>query len=367
MRVTEGLRMRSFKYESLPSRVVFGAGTFATVGDEVSRLGAQRVMVFAGRPERSLADRLKWQLGPRMVDLFDDVLPHVPLAIAASARARARDLQADLLLTVGGGSTTGLGKAVALESGAPILAIPTTYAGSEMTPIWGLTEAHRKTTGRDPRVLPRVVVYDPELTLTLPPGLSGASGMNAMAHCVEAAYAADCPPMIRIMAEEGIQALAVALPAVVDEPHDLAARSEAFYGAYLAGCAFAVAGSGLHHKICHVLGGAYNLPHAETHAIVLPHAVAYNAPAMAEAMRRIGDALGADEPALALYQLAGRLGIPSGLREIGMAEADLDAATELVLKAIPTNPRPLERGPIRRLLDDAEFGRRPVTHLTPAM
>jgi len=359
--------MRAFTYDSLPSRVVFGAGTFATVGDEVGRLGAQRVMVFAGRPERPLADRLGRQLGSRMVDLFDDVLPHVPITIAASARARASELRADLLLTVGGGSTTGLGKAVALESGAPILAIPTTYAGSEMTPIWGLTEAHRKTTGRDPRVLPRVVVYDPELTLTLPPALSGASGMNAMAHCVEAAYATDCPPVTRIMAEEGIRALVGALPLVVENPQDLAARSEAFYGAYMAGCAFAVTGSGLHHKICHVLGGAYNLPHAETHAIVLPHAVAYNAPAMPEAMARIGAALGADEPAIALYQLARRLGIPAGLREIGMAEADLDMATELVLRAIPSNPRPIERGPIRHLLDDAEFGRRPVTDLTPAI
>jgi maleylacetate reductase len=352
--------LHEFTYDALPGRVIFGIGAIERVPAEVVLLGAERVLLIAGEHEREVAGRLARSLGRRLVGTLDDVRAHVPSDLAASARGTAGELGADLLITLGGGSTTGLGKAIALERGTPILAIPTTYAGSEMTPIWGLTEANRKTTGRDMRVLPRVVVYDPILTLSLPPRLSAASGMNAMAHCVEAGYAEGGSPVVRAMALEGICALAGALPAVLDHPGDIEVRSELLYAAYLAGSSLAAAGSGLHHKICHVLGGAFDLPHAETHALILPHAVAFNAPAMPEAMDRIARALGVDDPAAGLFDLDVALGLPTRLAEIGMREADLDEAATLIADHVQDNPRPVDAPSIRRLLDDAAAGRRPT-------
>ena len=272
--------------------------------------------------------------------------------MADAARAAAAAARADLLLSIGGGSTTGTAKAVALTTGVAVLAVPTTYAGSEVTPVWGLTEGARKTTGTDVAVLPRCVVYDPELTRSLPAGLSAASGLNAMAHCVEAFWAPRCNPVSSLVAEEGIRALGRGLPAVVRDPVDPAVRSDLLYGAYLAGTAFAVAGSGLHHKICHVLGGAYDLPHARTHAIVLPHVLAFQAPAVPEVARRVGRALdGSDDGVGALRALTARLGIPAGLRDLGLREGDVEQVVDRVADAAPAdNPRPLGREAIRGLL-----------------
>ncbi|HZD65114.1 MAG TPA: maleylacetate reductase, partial [Acidimicrobiales bacterium] len=347
-----------FDYEALPARVVFGAGAArARLAGEVEALGARRVLVVAAAAEEALARELVGPLGDRVAGFFADVSPHVPVPVAEAARARAGDLGADALLSVGGGSTTGTAKAVALTTGLPIVAVPTTYAGSEVTPVWGLTEAGRKTTGTDRAVLPAVVVYDPDLTRSLPPGLSGASGLNAMAHCVEAFWAPRHNPVSALFAEEGIAALARGLPGVVADGADRAARSDALYGAYLAGVAFATTGSGLHHKICHVLGGAWDLPHAETHAIVLPHVVAFNAPAVPEAAGRIARALGADDPARGLSDLAGRLGIPRGLGEVGLPEDALPEAAGLVAPVVPPdNPRPVEAGDLEGLLRAAWAG-----------
>jgi alcohol dehydrogenase class IV len=267
---------------------------------------------------------------------------------------------ADAVLSVGGGSTTGTAKAIALTTGLPIIAVPTTYAGSEVTPVWGLTEEARKTTGVDHRVLPRTVIYDPELTVTLPADLSAASGLNALAHCVEAFWAPRRNPISSLAAEEGIRALAAGLPSVHATPGDLAARSDLLYGAYLAGSAFAVAGSGLHHKICHALGGAYNLPHAQTHAIVLPEVLAFNAPAAPDAARRIGRALrgGSDgDPVGALRALSARLGIPRGLRELGLEEDQIDVVAALVEPAVPAdNPRRADRAALREIIHAAWAG-----------
>jgi maleylacetate reductase len=237
------------------------------------------------------------------------------------------------------------------------VAVPTTYAGSEVTPVWGQTEAQRKTTGVDRRVLPRTIVYDPELTLTLPPELSAASGMNALAHCVEAFWAPGANPVTSALAEQGIRALAAGLPGVVADGSDLDARADTLLGAWLAGAAFAVAGSGLHHKVCHVLGGAYDLPHAQTHAIVLPHVLAHNAPGVPEAAARIAAALGADDAVRGLTDLSRELGIPSGLREVGLREDQLDEATDLVLEKVPAdNPVPTDREDVTRLLRAAWSG-----------
>ncbi len=268
-------------------------------------------------------------------------------------------------MTIGGGSATGLGKAVVLERRLPILAVPTTYAGSEMTPIWGLTSGARKETGRDPAVQPRTVVYDPLLTVSLPPGISGPSGMNAVAHCVEALYASGANPITTLMAEEGIRILARGLPQVVARPDDLGARGAVLIGAYLAASSFAAAGSGIHHKICHVLGGAYDLPHAEMHTVVLPHAVAFVAPYVPAAMVRAAAALGDPDVAGAIYDLGRAIGAPADLAAIGMPADRLDEAADLIAEAAREAPMPVTAAAMRTLLDDAYAGRRPASAATP--
>jgi maleylacetate reductase len=356
--------MRSFVYEALPGRIVFGVGASREkLAGEVDRLGARRVLLIATERERALTEELAQPLGDRLVGLFTEVRPHVPVEVAVKAREAAREAGADCLLSIGGGSTTGTAKAVALETALPIVAIPTTYAGSEMTPVWGLTEAQRKTTGKSINVLPKVVVYDPELTLSLPAAITGPSAMNAMAHCVESFYAPGANPITSLVAEEGIRALSRGVPVAVRSPDDLSGRSETLYGAYLAGAAFAVAGSGLHHKICHVLGGAYDLPHADMHTVILPHAVAFNEPAIPDVMERVARALGEmgeRGAAVGLYDLAKKLGAPTALKDIGMRREDLNEAVSLVLEKAPTdNPRPVDEAGIRAILAGAYSGRQP--------
>ncbi len=353
-----------FTYEALPGRVVFGAGAARDrLAGEVERLGAERLLLIAAATEAELADELAAPLGERVVARFDGVRPHVPVEVARAAEAAAGEAGADALLSVGGGSTTGTAKAVALATGLPILAVPTTYAGSEMTPVWGSTEGGRKTTGRDLAVLPKVVVYDPELTLSLPASITAASGMNAIAHCVEAPYAPGRNPVTTQLALEGIRATAAALPLVVERTDDVAGRTGALYGAYLAGSAFAVAGSGLHHKICHALGGAFDLPHAETHSVVLPHVVAFQQPAATAAMDAVSAALGAGpgEAAPALYDLAERLGLPVALSQIGMPADGIEAVVDQIVAATPAdNPRPVDANAVRAILEAAHEGRRPA-------
>jgi maleylacetate reductase len=350
--------MRSFIYNGLPARVVFGAGALAKLPEELQRLGATRALVLSTPEQKASADEVAKALGADCAGTYDKAAMHVPIEIAEDARRVARELGADACVTVGGGSTTGLGKAIALTSMLPILAVPTTYAGSEMTPIYGITEGGAKKTGRDTRVLPKAVIYDPNLTLSLPPGLSAASGMNAIAHAVEALYSQDGNPIISIMAEEGIRALATALPNIVRDPENLESRSDALYGAWLCGVVLGSAGMALHHKLCHVLGGSFNLPHAETHSIVLPHAVRYNQSA-SDAMRRIERAIGASDAATGIFDLEKRLGLPLRLADIGMKEADLERAARIATEAPYPNPRKVEYAPVLELLRDAYQGRRP--------
>ncbi|AMO22367.1 maleylacetate reductase [Ramlibacter solisilvae] len=351
--------MRPFTYTAQAARVVFGRGALDRLGDEVRRLGVRRALVLATPGQHALAERIAAMLGPLSAGIFARALMHVPIETAREAREAARSLGADSAVAIGGGSTTGLGKAIALESGLPILAIPTTYAGSEMTPIYGITEGGAKKTGRDAKVLPRTVIYDPELTLELPATLSITSGINAIAHAAEGLYAADGNPVMDLMAKEGIAALARSLPAIRANPRDIEARSQALYGAWLCGTVLGNVSMALHHKLCHTLGGSFNLPHAETHTIVLPHALAYNAPAAPVAMQRIAMALGVADAAQGVFDLAQANGAPTALRDIGMRAADVDRACELALQSPYPNPRPLEAGAIRRLLQDAFEGRRP--------
>lgn len=351
-----------FVYNALPGRVVFGAGKLATVADEIQHLGAGKALVLSTPEQRGLAETVAAQLGAQSAGLFDQARMHVPTEIIAAGLAAARDAGAACTVAIGGGSTIGLAKAIALEDGLPILAIPTTYAGSEMTPIWGMTEAGVKRTGRDPRVLPRTVIYDPELLVTLPDFITGPSGMNAIAHCVEALYAEDRNPITSLLAEEGIRAVARSLAIATREPTNLQARADTLYGAWLAGAALGQVGMALHHKLCHTLGGSFNLPHAEVHSIIIPHATAYNASAAPNAIARVAAALDADgAPAAgpALFALLNSVATKTTLADLGMREADLDRAAELATQNPYYNPRPVTREGIRALLDDAYFGRPP--------
>ena len=350
--------MKAFVYGGLPMRVLFGAGSVAELANEVDRLGAKRALLLATPGRTAMVKSVADPLGIRVAGVFDRVVMHTPLELAEEARRLAASVQADCCVVVGGGSTIGFGKAIALTSALPLLAVPTTYSGSEMTTIWGISEGGAKKTGRDPKVLPKTVIYDPALTLDLPPHVSAASGMNAMAHCVEALYAHDGNPIVSMMAEEGIRALASALPRVMENPKDIDARADALYGAWLAGCTISTTSIALHHKLCHVLGGSFNLPHAETHSIVLPHAVRYNESA-AEAMRRIERALGKRDAAAAIYDLEKKLRLPLRLADIGMKEQDLERAARIAADAPYPNPRKVEYAPVLELLRHAYEGVRP--------
>lgn len=350
--------MKSFTYVSFPTRVVFGAGSVARLRHEVEKLGAKRALVLS-TPGRSADVRhIAATLGERFAGLFDRAVRHVPMEVAEDARRAAQAAGADCCVVVGGGSTIGLGKAIALTTGMPVLAVPTTYSGSEMTWVQGFTEGGRKRTQADPKMLPRTVIYDPELTLGLPAAISAASGMNAIAHCVEALYAKEANPIVSLMAEEGIRALAAALPAIVRDPKDMEARSGALYGAWLAGMCLNT-GIALHHKLCHTLGGTWNLPHAETHAIVLPHAVRYNRDAAPEAMTRIARAIGAKDAAGGLYDLELGLGLKMKLADLGVPEGDLERAAKIALEAPYPNPAPVTYQGVLGLLRKAHTGVRP--------
>jgi maleylacetate reductase len=361
--------IREFTYQAQPMRVVFGPGTTATLSDELEFLGLHRLLVICGPQQAEVGRQIVGALGERAVGLLAQARMHVPVELAASAREQASQLGADGCVAVGGGSAIGLGKAIALESAIPVVAVPTTYAGSEMTPVWGLTEAGVKRTGRDQRVLPRSVVYDPELTLSLPVPLSVTSALNAIAHSVEALYAPDLTPIIALMAEEGIRSMVSALPGIVADGRSLGARSEAQYAAWLCGACLAATTMGLHHKLCHALGGTLDLPHAQTHAVVLPHVLAFNAsvtPSAVSALRRaLGSGDPAGDPALELWRLSRSLGAPGSLKDLGMNHADISRVAEVVMAAPYPNPRPVSRADVVSLLSAAYEGTEPaaVSHI----
>jgi maleylacetate reductase len=343
----------TFVYDALPMRVVFGRGSLERISSELDHLGLGRVLVLCTPDQRDTAERVAGLIGTRAAGIFAEARMHVPVETVAAAAQEAGRLDADGYLAVGGGSTVGLGKALALQFGAPVIAVPTTYAGSEMTPIWGLTENAQKRTGRDRAVLPRSVVYDPDLTLTLPAAVSVTSALNALAHAVEALYAPDGSPVIAAMAEQGVRDLAAALPGIVADPHDHAARAAALQGAWLCGACLGATTMGLHHKLCHALGGTLDLPHAETHAIVLPHVAAFNLPAAPSAAAALGRALGTDEPARALVDLADSVGAPRRLSQLGVTAADLPQIVDAVLANPYSNPRPVGREELEQLLAGA--------------
>jgi alcohol dehydrogenase class IV len=353
--------MRAFVYDQPSIRVIFGAGAIDRLAAEVERLGARHALVLASPGQRPVADAAARQLGAAAAGIYAEPAPHVPIEVARAACELAKRLDADCCVTIGGGSTIGLGKSIALERGLPLVAVPTTYSGSEMTPIHGVTEGGVKRTGRDPNALPKVVFYDATLTVSLPRRISGPSGMNAIAHSVEALYAPNANPIVSLLAAEGIRALARSLPIVVDWPANLDARADALYGAWLCGAALAATSIGLHHKLCHTLGGSFGLPHADVHTVVLPHAAAFNREAAPDAMHAVAAALGTEDAAQGLYDLAVRIGAPVALKDIGMPADGLDRAARLATENRYANPRPIDYAGVRQVLEDAFHGTRPVT------
>jgi alcohol dehydrogenase class IV len=349
----------SFIYRGSPQRIVFGSGTLKGIGKEAARLGIKRALILSTPEQKNQAEAIAGLIGEATAGIFAGARMHTPVEVTETAMAVIRDKAADGTIAVGGGSTTGLGKAIALRTGLNQIVVPTTYAGSEMTTILGETAGGQKKTIRDPKVLPETVIYDVELTLTLPVGLSITSGFNAIAHAVEGLYARDGNPVLSLMAEEGIRALAAAFPRIAENARDKDGRTEALYGAWLCGTVLAGTEMALHHKLCHVLGGTFDLPHAETHAVILPHAVAFNAPAAGQAMGRVARALGVNDPAAGLFDLAKAAGAPTALRDIGMPEDGIDRAADLAVANPYWNPRPFTRADIRALLTDAWAGRRP--------
>lgn len=354
----------SFTCTWAATRTVFGRGKSASLAEEAKRLGVKKVMVIAAPRAQAQTRAAIDALGGALAGVFNEAVMHVPEEVAQRASSRAREWRADCCAAIGGGSAVGVGKAVALSEGLPLLAVPTTYAGSEMTPIWGMTSGGVKRTGRDEKVRPRTVIYDADLLDDLPDALVGPSALNAMAHCVEAMYAADGNPVVSLLAEDGLRALAAGarerFGAGADKTARMRATEKMLYGAWLAGAVLGMAGMGLHHKLCHILGGGFQLPHAETHAVILPHAAAYNREAAPLAMARAAAALGEDDAAAGLYKTGRAVGAPAGLRDLGMKESDLPRALEMALENPYTNPAPVEREPLEQLLQNAFAGAHPA-------
>ncbi|GAB4511401.1 MAG: maleylacetate reductase [Roseibium sp.] len=349
----------AFETESAPVRVRFGPGVRHEVAQEIRRLGAKRALILATPAQSSVALALAEDVGELAAGVFCRAEMHTPVAVTDEAVAHAAELDADCLVAIGGGSTTGLGKAIAYRTDLLQIVIPTTYAGSEATSILGQTDKGRKTTLTDPRVQPEVILYDAELVTSLPVPMTVTSALNAIAHAAEGLYAHNRNPLSSVMAVEGMRAFASALPRVMDAPTDLNARGETLYGAWLCGLVLGQVGMALHHKLCHTLGGSFDLPHAETHAVILPHAIGYNAHAVPDLLAPVAEIFGGPTPGAALHAFAERLKAPLSLVDLGMAEDDLERAAELATQNAYWNPAPIDRAGIRRLLDAAFHGSAP--------
>ncbi len=348
-----------FEFSALPWQIIFGAGALQRLPAEMDSRGFGRALVLSTPEQRHHAEAVADLIDTRCAGIFDQAVMHVPVATVTDAQSVAQSLDVDCTVSIGGGSTTGLGKALAIKSNLPNIAIPTTYAGSEMTNIWGLTEDGRKSTGRDNRVVPTFAIYDPELTLDLPAFISGPSGINAMAQAVVNVTATSPNPIITALAVDGIRALAGSLPTVISEPHDIDARSRALYGACLCGAALGVGITNLHHRLCHTLGGSFNTSHADTHAILLAYSVAYNSEAVPAGTQRVAEALGVTDAATGIFDLLHQVSEKTNLQHLGLVEADLDRAADIATETDCNNPAEVSLDRVRGLFDNAFHGRPP--------
>ncbi|KAL3417549.1 Maleylacetate reductase 1 [Phlyctema vagabunda] len=348
----------SFEYNAAPARVIFGSGTLTKLGDEIARQNLSLPLLLSTPQQVGQVEQLSALLNGKIAGIFTEATMHTPVNVTEKALEYAKSVHADSVISIGGGSTIGLGKAISIRTGLPHICIPTTYAGSEMTPILGETQDGKKTTRSDPKILPGTVIYDVDLTMTLPASMSATSGVNAIAHAVEALYARNTNPIINLLALEGIKALAESLPQIINDPSSTTSRSAALYGAWLCGTCLGAVGMSLHHKLCHTLGGSFNMPHAETHTIILPHALAYNAPAIPRVMSQLAGVLPGSEgdATKGLNVLLAKLQVKRGLKDFGFKEEDIDKAVEIAIGNPYWNPRPIEKEPLRELLRRAWAG-----------
>jgi maleylacetate reductase len=363
----------AFRFVSAAQQVIFGAGSLDGLGDAIFGFGWERVLLCTIPRFRSsgLVNRVAETLGERLAAVYAEAEPHVPEAQVDAATALAYENKVDAVIGLGGGSPIGLAKAVSLaleekrigrtafarspteQPLVPVIAVPTTYAGSEMTPIYGVTRdvdgTPRKVTVSDPKVTPKLVIYDPVLTLDLPPEMTASSGINALAHCVEAVYSTTRNPVATAAALAGTRLIYRNLPAAVAKGDDLDARTGLLEGAYLAATAIATARIGLHHGLCHALGGTVGMPHGIANAVMLPHAMRFNSRGVAEELAMIAHAIGlsgdndtvlAERVCRAVNDLIASISLPQRLRDVGVMEADLPGLAEAALlsKAIRANP-----------------------------
>lgn len=348
--------MIEFEYQALPWNIVFGVGSLSRLPEELEKLGLKRALVLTTPNQVADGKNVVGLLKGLAAGLFDQCVMHVPQYTVIAATERAKEVDADCTVALGGGSTTGLGKALAVQAGLPNIVIPTSYAGSEMTNIWAITDEGRKVTDRNNAAVPTLTLYDPELTLTLPPKFAAASGLNAMAQAVVNVATDKINPIVSCLAVDAVKSLYASLPVIMERPDDIQARSKALYGACLAGGALGTGATSLHHRICHTMGGTFNMPHAETHAVILPHSVAYNAAATPEGSARLAAAMGADNAAAAIYNLMQKLGLPLGLKDLGFKETDLDQAVAVTLEKPFHNAEPVTAHRLRALLQNAYEG-----------
>ena len=357
--MTERILLQTFETSTTGQSVLFGPGIRREVVHSLKTLGVGRAMVLSTPNQADMAMELASELGEQAAGIFSKATMHTPVDVTEEALAHAKSVGADSVVSVGGGSTIGLGKALALRTGFVQVAIPTTYAGSEATPILGQTEDGVKTTLTDPKVLPEVIFYDPELVVSLPTQMTVTSSLNAMAHAAEAMYARERTPDSTELALRGIEAYLTGLPSVIADPTDLAAREATQRGAWACGTVLGQVGMALHHKLCHTLGGTFDLPHAETHAIILPHAIHYNAAAVPDLLAPVATLLGGDAPGPAIWDFAKQMGAPLALRDLGLEEAQIDRAIEVALQKPYWNPREVTADGLRALLSNAWSGDAP--------
>ncbi|AEQ50386.1 maleylacetate reductase [Pelagibacterium halotolerans] len=351
--------MLSFTHRQLPATIRFGAGCRHELKAILETRNLMRALVLTTPEQAHLGRSIADEIGPLCAGVFEGARMHTPMEVTRDTMALAQSVRADCLVAIGGGSTTGLGKAVSVRSGLPQFVIPTTYAGSEVTPVLGETENARKTTRRADAILPGLVLYDPELTYSLPASFTLTSAVNAMAHAAEALYAPDCTPIIRLMAYEAVGVMMRALPKLYAEPANAEARAEALYAAWLCGTCLGATTMGLHHKICHVLGGTFDLPHAPTHCIMLPHVLAYNKNAAPGAYADLALAMGTERPELAIYDMVLTQNGPVALSALGMTEHGIGEVITQLRASPYANPAPLDETRLRTMLANALAGRAP--------
>ncbi|WP_037451112.1 maleylacetate reductase [Skermanella stibiiresistens] len=346
-------------YNALPPRVVFGVGASDRVGEEVDRLGAKRALVLSTPGRSGMAERVVERLGGRCVGLMPEAISQVPIELLHRTRAKARGMDVDCLVSVGGGASIGLGKGIALDLDVPVITVPTTYSGSEMTGFCGITIEGVKRMHQSLRMLASTVIYDPALSVSLPVAVSAASALNALAHCVDVIYVPTASPVIIQAAGEGARAILDALPRVARQPDDLEARADLLYGAYLAGAAL-TGGFALQHGLAHVLGGTYGVPHGLSHSLVLPHVTAYNARFAPAGMAKLAASMGVTDVAGAIFDMTKAVGLPIRLTEVGFDGGAIDEAARITVETDNgLNPGPVTVEAVRGILEAALAGRRP--------